>query len=325
MDATWRPLQVAGLASTCPPLFAKSQIFTNSYAVFLTDLSHVWEESLDRRSICKKAQADNTPIDPNEDAKQMLLLLKHIKSAIDCDKGTHRQLVKNATDPRTLSLHLTTPLPGPLGNLEWTIHFEPLPSVFLQQHLISPLMSKVYDQMKQIDELVGQLNAKDHVISKLLDKLEGSGMDITSVFPGAAAVRGSKHSTHRVQAARQVQGLGVFDYQQWQQNHGPIRGTKIPDEKQAEVLNVPASLEHIEGANDAAEYQWIAALPSAIHDQGNESGEEVAAAATADKDGDVDTDDETIGADENIFEVRLFETRSLPLLMASSVKKPPHA
>lgn len=246
-----------------------------------------------------RAFAEESPIDPTEDAGQMRLLLGKIRGAIDGEKGTRRQLIRNAEDHRALNLHLTTPLPGSLGDLTWTINLKPLPAASLQHHLIKPLMSRVYGQRKQLDDLIGQLNAKDHIISKLLDKLEGSGMEITSIFPGAAAVRGSKHSTSREQAAQQVQGLGVFDRKKWLQDHISTLGSHVPHGKLPEVLDVPAPIDHIDDPKEA-DYQWLSALPSAIGESVYK--EDIAAAAVDDADGDATMDEEDNGADEDIFE-----------------------
>lgn len=300
MDASWQPLRSAGLPPSCPPLFTKCRFASSSYAIFLTDLNHVWKENMDRKSIFKRALLEETPIDPTEDAGQMQLLLKHIRSAIDAEKGTRRQLIRNAKDPATLSFHLTTPLPGSLGDLQWIVHFESLQPASLRQHLISPLMSRVYNQKQQVNDLVSQLNAKDHIISKLLDKLEGSGVEIASVFPGAAGARGSKHITSREQAARQVHGLGAFDYQEWQQSQNADKSLQLSQENLAEVLKISDFHEDADESKDAG-FQWLAALPSTISEA---SSKDKDATPAPDTEGDVTMDEDVTAADEDIFEVR---------------------
>ncbi|KAF4312567.1 DNA double-strand break repair and VJ recombination XRCC4 [Botryosphaeria dothidea] len=255
---------------------------------------------MDRKSIFKRALLEETPIDPTEDAGQMQLLLKHIRSAIDAEKGTRRQLIRNAKDPATLSLHLTTLLPGSLGDLQWIVHFESLQPASLRQHLISPLMSRVYNQKQQVNELVSQLNAKDHIISKLLDKLEGSGVEIASVFPGAAGARGSKHITSREQAARQVHGLGAFDYQEWQQSQNADKSLQLSQENLVEVLKISDFHEDADESKDAG-FQWLAALPSTISEA---SSKDKDATPAPDTEGDVTMDEDVTAADEDIFEVR---------------------
>ncbi|KAL1652035.1 hypothetical protein SLS58_000159 [Diplodia intermedia] len=306
MEAVWKPLQATGALQSCPPLFAKSQFTSNSYVVFLTDLRHIWKENMDRKSIFKRALLEETPIDPTEDAAQTRLLLDHIRNAIEGRAGTRRQLTKNIDDPQALSLHLTASLPGSLGDLEWMVHCKRLPSASLQHHLISPLISMAHDHMQQVDDLIARLGAKDHVITKLLDRLEGSGTDVTSVFPGATGARGSKHLTPREQAARQVQGLGSFDSKQWRQSHSARQNTRVPDASLPRVLGAIASTEDVDGEIDTDDL-WVSALPSTVSDSVEDVGDTFIAASRG---GNASKKDGTELAEEDEFEPTVSSTQA---------------
>ncbi|KAB2579353.1 DNA double-strand break repair and VJ recombination XRCC4 [Lasiodiplodia theobromae] len=311
MELTWKPLQVSGIPPPCPPLFAKTKFTSNSYVVFLTDLRNIWKESMDRKSIFKRALCEETAIDPTEDAAQMRLLLDHIRNAIEGHAGTRRQVTKNVKDSRALNLHLTAPLPGSLGSLEWMLNCTPLPSASLQHHVISPLMSNLYHHMQQVDDLVGRLNAKDHVISKLLDKLEASGTDITTIFPGAA---GAVHLTPREQAVRQVQGLGRFDSEQWRQSYAKARNARVPESSLFRVLEVSASTESVDDDQDKDDL-WLSNLPTAVSNVVDEVGNPSAG-------GDASGAEKTPIAEEDEFEVSCAWTCSRFCLITSSVKQP---
>ncbi|KAL1620149.1 hypothetical protein SLS54_006350 [Diplodia seriata] len=298
MEAVWKPLKATGAPQSCPPLFAKSQFTSNSYVVFLTDLRHIWEENMDRKSIFKRALLEETPIDPTEDAAQTRLLLDHIRNAIEGRAGTRRQLIKNMDDPQALSLHLTASLPGSLGDLEWMMYCKRLPSASLQHHLISPLISMAHDHMQQVDDLIARLGAKDHVITKLLDRLEGSGTDITSVFPGATGARGSKHLTLREQAARQVQGLGPFDPKQWRQSHSGRQNTRVSDASLPRVLGAITSTEDVDGEINTDDL-WVSALPSTVSDSVEDVGDTFIAGSRG---GNAPKKDGTELAEEDEFE-----------------------
>ncbi|OJD40799.1 dna double-strand break repair and vj recombination xrcc4 [Diplodia corticola] len=299
MEVVWKPLRVDGAPASCPPLFAKTQFTANSYVVFLTDLRHVWKESMDRRNICKQALLEETPIDPTEDATQMHLLLDRIRDAIEARAGTRRQLLKDIKDPRALRLHISASLPGSLRDLQWMMNCKRLPPISLQHHLVSPLIRKTYHHMQQVDDLIARLAAKDHVISKLLDRLEASGSDVTSVFPGATGPKGSKRLTPREQAARQVHGLGPFDSKRWQQSRIESQTTRMLDASLHQVLGLlSASTEYVDGEMDTDDL-WPSTLPSAVSDSVDAFGDKFGAASIG---GDASKKDGTPVTEEDEFE-----------------------
>ncbi|KAK8240557.1 XRCC4-like factor-domain-containing protein [Phyllosticta capitalensis] len=255
MDVPWVALKPSSLDASVR-LFAKSQFTSSSYTVLITDLCNIWEETLDRKQILRRALELDTSIDPTEDSDQLQLLLEKIKNAIHGLKDTSIQVAHPGPD---LALHfrLTTPLPAPLEDLKWDMRFAPSPVVSMKRHLTLPLITMAQEQHSQIEDLVGHLSAKDHVITKLLDKLEGTGFDLSSVFPGIAGTRGSKHSTTRQQIARQVHGVGAFDAEKWRSTRKPTSSTDY-----ALVMSEIGSVCATASGETSNEQDWLARLPT---------------------------------------------------------------
>ncbi|KAK8215819.1 XRCC4-like factor-domain-containing protein [Phyllosticta capitalensis] len=255
MDAPWIALKSSSLDASVP-LFAKSQFTSSSYTVLITDLCNIWEETLDRKQILRRALELDTSIDPTEDSDQLQLLLEKIKNAIHGLEDTSIQVAHPGPD---LALHfrLITPLPAPLEDLKWDMRFAPSPVVSIKRHLTLPLITMAQEQHSQIDDLVGNLSAKDHVITKLLDKLEGTGFDLSSVFPGIAGTRGSKHSTTRQQIARQVHGVGAFDAEKWRSTRKPTSSTDY-----ALVMSEIGSMSATANGGTSNEEDWLIHLPT---------------------------------------------------------------
>ncbi|KAK8166556.1 XRCC4-like factor-domain-containing protein [Phyllosticta citrichinensis] len=255
MDARWSRLKPDSPDSKLR-LFIKPQISPSSYTVLITDLCHIWEESLDRKQIIRRALELETSIDPTEGLDQLQLLLEKIESAVHGSKGTSVKLARRGPD-LALRLRLTIPLPAPLEDLKWEMAMTPSSEVGVKEHLTLPLLAKAQEQRSQIDDLIGHLNAKDHVITKLLDKLEGTGFDLSSVFPGIAGTRGSKHSTPREQVARQVHGVGAFDVESWRSSRNFTSSTD-----DSLILSAISSMRlHGEGEIDVVD-RWLSRLPA---------------------------------------------------------------
>ena len=82
MASSWQllPLYFDSLKET--PLLSRSSFQTQSYDIFVTDLTSVWSESLDRRQIIRRALNEDTSIDPSQDSTQLKILLDKIKAGL---------------------------------------------------------------------------------------------------------------------------------------------------------------------------------------------------------------------------------------------------
>lgn len=210
----WKPLYLsAAAAAHVPPFLLSAALNADAYTIHLTDLTNIWSESLDRRGIIRRSEEERTSIDPNDD-DQFRILLEKIRLGLEGRKDTTSALTINADDGRpTIILNLTVPLPGGLAPLQWPVRLSAAPQSVFASQLTMPLLGAQHAQMQEIKGMGELLEAKDHVIQKLLDKLESIGTELSQIFPQLAGRAGRK--IERKQAEERVRGLGGFDMETW--------------------------------------------------------------------------------------------------------------
>lgn len=213
-ESGWTPLLLSD--DSVPELLIKSCFTANSYAVSITDLRHVWHLSADRRQIFRQAlNDDNCSIDPSEGPAQLRILLDKVKSALNNERGTRRILLSSSHSANAISLRVIAPLPSPLEPLQWQLDLPMQSPESLRSDLILPLITISAALHSSTEELRGHLKEKDHVIDKLLDKLEATGTDLGSVFPGIAGLKVPKGKDQRAIVSRHIRGLGYFEDEEW--------------------------------------------------------------------------------------------------------------
>ena len=213
MRPMWKPLQTAHKDVLIPPLLIKTEFGLSSYKVWLTDLTHIWIESMDRRQIIQRAFSVDTSIDPSEDTSQLRLFLQSIEDALVQRAGTSVEVVQS-DNKKHLILQTSTPLPGPLNPLEWKIMLMPAPQPMLTTEFVIPLLSQQSTAKAEKASLLQQLKYKDIIISKMIEKMQSDGVDLTRVFPGAPHARPGANARQVV--GKSVNGLGEFNLEQWQ-------------------------------------------------------------------------------------------------------------
>lgn len=213
MSPTWKPFQIDHHHSSIPPLLIKSEFGASSYKIWLTDLTYIWTESLDRRQIIQRALNVDTSIDPSEDASQLRLLLQSIQDALVQRSGTAVDFLRS-DDPKQLVLQTSTSLPGPLKPLEWRMTLHSAPQSTLTAEFTMSLLSQQSIAKAEKASLLQQLRYKDNVISKLIEKMQSDGVDLSRVFP--ASVPGRFGINPRQILGKSVKGLAEFDLQEWQ-------------------------------------------------------------------------------------------------------------
>jgi hypothetical protein len=209
---SWVPLPVQ--ADSIPNLLASATITASSYTIRLTDLAHVWTETLDRRGICKRGFEEDTSIDPSEGPDQMEEFLKRVRASLDASLPGHDDtslsLSRDAKSSQEagsgLVLHLTCILPRPLRPLKWPIRLSMRASSGLALELVLPLIRAQAASSKQAESLLALLRQKDAVITRLIDKLEATGTGLEQVFN---PLTGRRKIT-RAAAEERVRGLAPF-------------------------------------------------------------------------------------------------------------------
>lgn len=205
--ASWIPFHHD--QQTLPSLFVNfAPCDHHGYTVKLTDLTRIWEETLSDVDISGRAEQDNCTINPAGDAKQLDILISKIKLACYRGPGTSIKLdCKPASDD--LSLLLNVPLPAPLQPLSWRMNLSLADTAALTESVLFPLLSFAHTQKNDIKSLQTQLQQKDYVIGKLLDRMESANVRLDSAFL-LPHVTVSKKVPQRELFAKHVPGLAVY-------------------------------------------------------------------------------------------------------------------
>lgn len=212
MRPAWKVLNLPHAGVFVPPLIIKYEIGTSDYTVWVTDLTLIWSESLDRKRIIRRSFDVDTSIDPSEDPDQLRLFLKGVGDALAQQPTTTLDLMHNVRD-HNLLLRTFTPLPGSLKPLEWVIELLPALQSTLTAELIVPMLSQQMLANAEKASLLHQLKEKDQIIAKLTDKMQSEGIDLGRLFPGV--VSKSSKAMSRQALGKSVKGLGEFDEHQW--------------------------------------------------------------------------------------------------------------
>lgn len=240
-------------AAEAPRLLVKSRFDKDGYSVQLTDLSRVWSDTLTKAEIIQRASDVGSSIDPGEDDEQFNILIRKIESALKSEKGTSLRL-SSRDGPTTLRLELSAPLPQPLPPFKWTVQLKLQPEEQVQSELLTPLILHASSLQQKIQQLVDQLHDKDRVISKICDRLETSGNDLTTVFPGASNVKTSRKKSQREQLAKHVKGLSDFDETLWRAQDHRVQDGDMNAETVNHVFAGLPSAAQLPGSKHSAEW-----------------------------------------------------------------------
>ena len=224
----WKCLNVANQN----PFLFKFYVEQDGYMLLLTDLTTLWRESLTKSEIFRRASETDCPIDPSQDDEQLTTLFKHLSKALSgLQEGTAKYELR--LEPDLAVLPITYDLPTGLQPLKWQFTAEQMPSDNFRQEVMMPLVSKVNVQRQLIDELVSLLQAKDVAVSNLIDKVDFSGIELTTIFPTVASGRSSRHISKKDHLKRTVKGLQAFDAPAFFDNH---RSRSNPQISSADAL-----------------------------------------------------------------------------------------
>ncbi|KUJ24519.1 XLF-domain-containing protein [Mollisia scopiformis] len=247
----WKPLRVSASAGAhLPPLLISTNFTNDSYTIYLSDLTSIWSESLERAAIIRRSREESTSIDPS-DAAQFKIFRDKIKLGLEGGKDTTLALSILADPSRpSLVLNVTVNLPGGLPPLDWPIRLAAGPQCMLTGQLIKPLLQAQHERIQEANSLVDILKDKDHVIQKLLDKLESQGTELSQVFPQAAGKVGRK--VDRKKAAERVKGLAQFDVGSWKEG---LDYAQSPDTTQliANIFGASADALPLRGGDEISE------------------------------------------------------------------------
>lgn len=209
----WSKLQLPS-DSPAPPLLYKYLTSKLGCEIYVTDLAHVWSQSLSRKDILKNASKYNTSIDPGEDEEQYFVFLQKISDALRGSEGNSLLLTSDPGGEK-LKLLTSTKLPTPLVPLEWTFTLSQQPPNALAKHILLPILKGEANHEARILSLIGHVKQKDWTLNKLFDKIESSGVDLSMVFHGMGGVRLSRKESVYSQASQLIKGVAPFDENLW--------------------------------------------------------------------------------------------------------------
>ncbi|KAI1002572.1 hypothetical protein K3495_g5629 [Podosphaera aphanis] len=218
---SWKPLRVSSLdIPGLPPMLIAVELTPSSYTIHLTDLVSIWSETLSRSQIIQRSLEEKASIDPSS-SDQLSILISKLELGLTGAPGTTLDLTVVDADTMShappLNLHVHVELPGGMTALEWPVRLSAMPTSLLTNQLTLPLLRSQYHTSEKLNALIQTVQEKDHVIEKLLEKLEEQGTDLGHIFPRAAGKQGKK--LNRKIAEQKVKGLAQFEFESWKKSH----------------------------------------------------------------------------------------------------------
>ncbi|KAF3932620.1 hypothetical protein ABW19_dt0200356 [Dactylella cylindrospora] len=164
----WEPFPV--LSSSSPPLYLRKYFTNTSYTIYLTDLTSLWGESLDKSAILDRAEDRGCSIDPSTDDSQLFILLEKLSSGVTGLNSAVTVDLEIRGD--TFNVNTKETLQAPLQPLEWRFRLKLLPAAKFTNHFLIPLLYMGSLLSRQTSSLLTTIQEKDATIARLLDKLE---------------------------------------------------------------------------------------------------------------------------------------------------------
>ncbi|KIW89848.1 uncharacterized protein Z519_09277 [Cladophialophora bantiana CBS 173.52] len=254
----WQELQTES-RRRCPKLFYSFSTKKESLTLLLTDLISIWECSLDKYDILAAAARQQTSIDPSVSSDQFEILLSKIrKSLSDGENSINRDGRGNS---QALLLRTKIALPRPLRPLEWTFTLDLRAASELAERILRPSLHEVFVSQNKINSLLGIIKDKDHVISRLLERVGNSAVDLSLVFPGITGFASRKGGHVSVaDAKKHVPGMSSFDEKSWTTQFANNDGYEGAD--RTGLTNLVRGCEKCFVHTRAEHESWVKDLPS---------------------------------------------------------------
>ncbi|EXJ59536.1 uncharacterized protein A1O5_12161 [Cladophialophora psammophila CBS 110553] len=254
----WQELQT-GSRRQCPKLFYSFSTKKESLTLLLTDLISIWECSLDKYDILAAAARQQTSIDPSVSSDQFEILLSKIRKSLS--DGENSIIRDGRGNSQALLLRTRIALPRPLRPLEWTFTLDPQAASELAERILRPSLHEVFVSQNKINSLLGIIKDKDHVISRLLERVGNSAVDLSLVFPGITGFASRKGGHVSVaDAKKHVPGMSSFDEKSWTTQFANNDGYEGAD--RTGLTNLVRGCEKCFMHTRAEHESWVKDLPS---------------------------------------------------------------
>jgi len=86
----------------------------------------------------------------------------------------------------------------------------------MSESVLGPTLRALSKSQTQLASLEDHIKAKDHVISKLLDRISNQSVDMSMIFPTLTGVGGRKGTVSVDMAKQRISGMAAFDHASWQ-------------------------------------------------------------------------------------------------------------
>ena len=182
---------------------------SGGYLLQVTNLSEVWQEALSTNDLVDQAASQKCPIDPGQDEEQRHILIQHLETALLSMSASGKAQIDHARD--SLNIHIEHHLPGGLPPLKWNFSAKLRGKPAFRHEVLGPLVTKVNSQALLIDKLVQLCKDRDAAIDGVIDKIDSSGVELSSLFPTAKPGRTSRRLDQKELIKRTVKGLQPFD------------------------------------------------------------------------------------------------------------------
>ena len=213
----WSPLKCKNSPSGVK-LYYDFSVSATGMFMAVTDLCSIWNLSFDRQRVVEIAREQSCSIDPSESVTQLRTLFRKLKQSLlegQNDIGHSEHLYEEETRG-CLSVRTRLKLPAPLKLLQWTFYLPQRDTVALAESVTFPLLREATAMKQQMETLYLVIRDKDHVLSKLLDKIDNSATDLSLIFPGITGMKSRKHRIDVAEASKHVPGMAPFDRTSWE-------------------------------------------------------------------------------------------------------------
>lgn len=253
----WQELKTIS-GPKCPKLFYNFTADDNGYALQFTDLIGFWTANSPTRDINDYAKITKASIDPSDSQSQLRVLQEKLCQSLADGENNLRQDDEEAS---TILLQTVLKLPRPLQPLKWEFALDAQGTEELAEKILRPCLLEASESKNKLESLEGVIKAKDHVIAKLMDKIEGSTIDLSIIFPGITGARSRKGQTTLKDAQKHVPGLKPFSKDDWQKHFevdSPYAGFEM-DGLSKLVIGIEKCPKHKSHQHE----QWLSKLPRA--------------------------------------------------------------
>lgn len=253
----WQELKTTS-GPKCPKLFYNFTANEDGYTTQFTDLIGFWTAISPVTDVIDYAKITKTSIDPSDSRSQLQVLLQKLSQSLAEGSNTLRQ---EDGENGAILLQTVLKLPRPLQALKWEFYLEAQGTEELAEHVLRPCLLEASESKKKLDSLQETIKVKDRIISKLLDKITGSTIDLSTVFPGITSTRSRKGQTTLRDAQQHVTGLKPFNPEKWQKQFhvdSPYAGFEM-----AGLSKLVAGIEKCPKHKSHQHEQWLKKLPKA--------------------------------------------------------------